>query len=137
MRVSQQNKYSYLGINNKESNFYTDIVIDVAEELLPVVVEIKREKKTSYSTPDVSHIIKQVDSYRQGIITEFEKDFPHSNHNIFAVKAFFISGKASKDKLSKYDLQQLERLEIEYRTYDDLLSMSRKIYVDTFDLNEE
>lgn len=133
LRVSQQDKFSYLNIDNSESRFYTDIIVEVGEEIFPVIVEVKREKKTSYSTPDVSEIIKQVNNYRKAIIKEYGKKYPDSHHNIYSVKAYFISGTASREKLDQEDYQQLVQNKIEYRTYEQLLRMSRNIYIDSFE----
>ena len=38
----------------------SDIIIRVHEEKFPIIVEIKREKKTSYSSPSCEQIIQQI-----------------------------------------------------------------------------
>ena len=61
--VETQNKYK-LKIADEQVEGRTDIIIRTADEPFPIICELKREKKTGYSTPNVSDIQTQVAKYR-------------------------------------------------------------------------
>jgi hypothetical protein len=106
---------------------YTDIIVEVSDELYPVIVEIKREKATAYSTPDVSQICAQIYNYQKALSEELSKDLrasvPASN-----IKAYFICGKKAFDKLDDNDRIKLQRSGIELRCYDELIRTAKRIF---------
>ena len=106
---------------------YTDIIIEVTDELYPVVVEIKREKATAYSTPDVNEICAQVYNYQKGIAEALTKEY---GKRILAneIKAYFVCGQLAFNKLDANDRDKLEANRIELRSYDELLRTSKRVF---------
>lgn len=136
--VSTQDRFSYLNIDNSESQVRTDIIIETAQELLPIIVEIKRSKKTAYSCPNVESIQAQINTYRKAIKEHLVKmpDSSLKGMDIFTIKAFFVCGSKEKDQLSADDLSILERNKIDLVTYDSLLEIAKNTY-SVFDVSEE
>lgn len=134
-KVSTQDKWNYLNIDNSESSLRTDIIVETSQDWFPIIVEIKRSKKTNYSCPDVSDIRKQINQYRECIITEINKK-DNLNIGIYNIKAYFICGKAEKQKLSQPAMAQLQSDHIELCTYDDLLTQAKSTY-SVFDVDSD
>ena len=87
VRITTQDRYKILIDNNKIEGI-SDIIVQVHEEKLPIIVELKREKKTSYSAPDCGKIIDQIRKYRKEIkeiLKTKEEYFERDN-----IKAFFF-----------------------------------------------
>lgn len=126
--VHTQNYYTLLSIDNGDAKkMYTDIIIEVTDELYPVVVEIKREKATAYSTPDVNEICAQVYNYQKGIAEALTKEY---GKRILAneIKAYFVCGQLAFNKLDANDRDKLEANRIELRSYDELLRTSKRVF---------
>ncbi len=126
-KVSTQNKWAYLNINNEEIKLRTDIIVETSQDRFPIIVEIKRSKKTNYSCPDVAEIRKQINQYREIMVNEINKK-ENLNIKIYNIKAFFICGKSERDKLSESAMSQLQSDKIDLVTYDDLLDQARSMY---------
>lgn len=125
--VHTQKYYELLNIDNNDTQrLYTDIIVEVTDELYPVVVEIKREKATSYSTPNVNDICTQIYNYQKAIAEDLVKH----GYNVGAndIKAYFICGKKAFDKLDSNDRSRLKQNKIELRSYDELIRTSKRIF---------
>jgi hypothetical protein len=136
-RVSTQDHFSYLNIDNSEAQVRTDIIVETAQDLFPVIVEIKRSKKTNYSCPDVQAIQGQINKYRKGIKEHLAKTSQSSfgGMNIFDIKAFFVCGIDEKNKISSDDFSILETNKIRLLTYEDLLEVAKNTY-SVFDISD-
>lgn len=118
------NKKYASGVNKKTG--YIDLLICVSEKEFPIIVEIKREKNTAYSTPNVELIIKQLTEYRRKYSREQKLSVEESNK----IELIFICGKAAKNKLDVYDFDDLKKAKINLFTYDELIENALKLYCD-------
>ena len=126
--VHTQDFYKLLNIDNgNETKLYTDIIVEVTDEMYPVVVEIKREKATAYSVPDVNEICTQVFNYKKGIAEDLTRKF---GQTVLAkdIKAYFICGTVAFNKLDQNDRDRLKSAGIEIRSYEELLRTSKRIF---------
>ena len=128
--VETQNKYK-LKIAEEEVEGRTDIIIRTADEPFPIICELKREKKTGYSTPNVSDIQTQVAKYREFIADEFDRsDIPIKVNDNKDIKAFFICGDEAYRKLTSRNLNTLKSSNIIVLTYRDIISQAERVYSD-------
>lgn len=126
--VHTQDYYQLLNIDNGDvTKLYTDIIVEVTDEIYPVVVEIKREKATAYSVPDVNQISNQIYNYQKGIAEALSKEYgktvPAKD-----IKAYFICGQTAFNKLDINDRDKLKLCGIDIRSYDELLRTSKRIF---------
>ncbi|MFS9219611.1 ATP-binding protein [Streptococcus sanguinis] len=128
--VETQNKYK-LKIAEEEVEGRTDIIIRTADEPFPIICELKREKKTGYSTPNVSDIQTQVAKYREFIADEIDRsDIPIKVNDNKDIKAFFICGDEAYRKLTSRNLNTLKSSNIIVLTYRDIISQAERVYSD-------
>lgn len=130
--VHTQDYHSLLNIDNGDiTRLYTDIIVEVSDERYPVIVEIKREKATAYSTPNVNEICAQIYNYQKGLSTELSKEY---GFVVAAsdIRAYFICGKAAFDKLDINDRTKLKQAGIELRYYDELIRTAKRIFEVSF-----
>jgi hypothetical protein len=128
--VETQNKYKLI-IAEEEVEGRTDIIIRTADEPFPIICELKREKKTGYSTPNVSDIQTQISKYREFIADEIDRsDMPIKVNDNKDIKAFFICGEEAYRKLTSRNLNTLKSSNIIVRTYQDIISQAERVYSD-------
>ncbi len=128
--VETQNKYK-LKIAEEEVEGRTDIIIRTADEPFPIICELKREKKTGYSTPNVSDIQTQVSKYREFIADEIDRsDIPIKVNDNEDIKAFFICGDEAYRKLTSRNLNTLKSSNIIVLTYQNIISQAERVYSD-------
>ena len=124
--VDTQQKYSFILDGNKVSG-RSDLIIKVSEESYPIICELKREKKTNYSAPDVDEITSQIRKYRRGIIELLKKEekieIPRDK-----IKAYYICGQKAFEKLSSDDMADLYKNSIEVCTYQKLIRIAEGVY---------
>lgn len=136
--VKTQDYYTLCGIDNeKPDKKYIDIIIDVASEINPVIVEIKREKATSYSVPNCQEIITQLLGYKKAIAEELKKQPDRASLRAADIKAYFVCGDIAMSKLSADDRQDLINNRIELKSYDILIRQAEAIFSAGFGLDEE
>lgn len=135
--VRTQDYYTLCAIdNNKPEKKYIDIIIDVAGEINPVIVEIKREKATAYSVPNSQEIITQILGYKKAIAEELKKQPERATLRAADIKAYFICGDTAMSKLSADDRQDLSNNHIELKSYDILIRQAEAIFSTNFGLDE-
>lgn len=128
--IETQNKYESIIAGNKVAG-RTDIIIRTADEPFPIICELKREKKTPYSTPNIVEIQTQITKYREFIAEDIEKST--SSIKVIRtqdIKAYYICGKDSYAKLNVRNLQSLREAKIEVMTYQDIIRQAEKVYSD-------
>ena len=125
--IETQKTYSDYIEKNKRTG-RTDIILRVSDEPLPIICELKRDKKTSYSAPSIIEIIGQINKYRECIARENE----HLKriNDLYDIKAYFICGdKAYNDlKNEKWALSQLDTNKINLETYQMLVERAERVY---------
>ena len=128
--VETQNKYK-LKIADEQVEGRTDIIIRTADEPFPIICELKREKKTGYSTPNVSDIQTQIAKYREFIADEIDRSDIHIKVNDNEdIKAFFICGDEAYRKLTSRNLNTLKSSNIIVLTYQNIISQAERVYSD-------
>ena len=128
--IETQCKYQSI-IQQTQISGRTDIITRVADEPFPIICELKREKKTGYSAPDISEIKSQIYKYRRFIADEVNRsDTPLKVTSTNDIKAYFICGSIAKEKLIDLDLDELRRDNIELKTYQDIIRQAERVYSD-------
>ena len=112
----------------------TDLLVYAKEEQYPVIVELKREKITNYSAPDVEEIINQIRRYRNGINSILKTQNKHVN-NIKDIPAYFIIGSKSHEKL-EITLNEIKDNNIKLLTYKHLIHIALNTYKTTLNANK-
>ena len=132
-KVSTQDKYKYLNIDNSIERSQIDIIIETNQSIYPIIVELKRSKKTAYSCPHVMDIINQIMKYRQAIVREYEKN----GHivQIYDIEAYFICGIDEKNTMYKREIDILSQNKINMITYNELINTAKSIY--SLDVDDE
>ena len=126
--IHTQNYYKILNIDNGDvTKLYTDIIVEVTDETYPVIVEIKREKATAYSVPNVNEICNQIYNYQKGLAEALTTEL---GRTVLAkdIKAYFICGSVAFGKLDQNDRDKLSLSGIQIRSYDELIRTSRRIF---------
>ncbi|KXT91707.1 hypothetical protein SORDD21_00668 [Streptococcus oralis] len=128
--IETQNKYKAI-IQERKVSGRTDIITKVADEPYPIICELKREKVTAYSTPEISEITNQIYKYRRFISDEINRsNNPLRISNTKDIKAYFICGEKSKEKLEDLDLIELKNNNIELKTYQEIIRQAERVYSD-------
>lgn len=128
--IETQNKYKVI-IQEQKVSGRTDIITKVADEPYPIICELKREKVTAYSTPEISEITNQIYKYRRFISNEINRsNNPLRISNTNDIKAYFICGEKSKEKLEDLDLTELKNNNIELKTYQEIIRQAERVYSD-------
>lgn len=126
--VHTQDYHQLLNIDNGDiTKLYTDIIVEVTDETYPVIVEIKREKATGYSTPNVNQICEQVYNYQKSLSEELSRELGHPVAAM-DIRAYFICGRQAFEKIDPNDRTKLQRSGIELRSYDELIRTSKRIF---------
>ena len=126
--VHTQDYYKLLNIDNgDEKKLYTDIIVEVSDEIYPVLIEIKREKATKYSMPNVTEISSQIYYYQKVMSENLTRELGHTV-NADDIKAYFICGQKAFEKLDENDRNKLMRDGICLRSYDELIRTAKRIF---------
>lgn len=124
-----QQWYTYLDIDNSDpTRVRTDIILEVSDERLPIVVELKREKKTQYSAPDANDVVSQIYKYRTAIsqkVQEVKREVCNAND----VKAYFICGTQALKHLhdNPSALTFLENNHINVLSYETMILTAERL----------
>lgn len=127
--IYTQQWYEYLGINNSDpEKLRTDIILEVSDERLPIIVELKREKKTQYSAPDAVDAQNQIFKYRRAICKKIQET-EGKTYEPNDIKAYFICGTQAIQKLrdNTSDLSLLETNHINVMSYETMISTAKRI----------
>ena len=126
--IYTQTWYKYLGIDNSDpERLRTDIIIEVSDERYPIIVELKREKATKYSTPNVLEVQNQIFKYRRAIAQKI-KETEGVDVRADDIKAYFICGTKAlhnlMDNLS--DIGLLKDNNIQTMSYEIMINTASK-----------
>lgn len=105
----------------------TDLLVYAKEEQYPVIVELKREKLTNYSAPNIQEIKAQISKYRKGINNILATENKAVN-DLSVIPAYFIIGMKSHNKLDATDFTDIKRDNITLLTYDNLIHIALNTY---------
>ncbi|MCQ4972443.1 ATP-binding protein [Lactococcus lactis] len=128
-KILTQQKYSAM-IDENKVNGRTDIIIEAGDEPYPIIIEVKRESSTAYSTPTVESIIAQISKYRR-LIKESLIDInpqQYGSVSLYNIKAYMVLGRKANRKLNPDDRDELNRNKIEILTYEGMIENAKNIY---------
>ncbi|AMB99901.1 hypothetical protein AWM75_07930 [Aerococcus urinaehominis] len=133
--IVENQKYFEANIDGESRVGYADLIINTADNDLPIVVELKREKKTNYSAPPADEIINQIKKYRTAILQKARNENSKVySSNLEDIEAYFICGKEALAKLEDYERNDIEHTnKIVIKTYDALISQARSMYKDVLE----
>lgn len=125
--VERQKHYKSIISNNKETKEnILDIVVSVSEENFPIIVELKRSKKTNYSAPTPEKIVSQIYRYRSALKQEIFGS--QGLENINDIKAYFICGVEAHKKIISEGIDHLRQNNVIVVTYEEIIAKAAKIY---------
>ncbi len=116
--------------NEKKDRVRTDIIIEVSDENYPIIIELKRDKYTNYSSPDAKEVVNQIYDYRTAIAERLTLD---SNDNSTVqssdIKAYFICGEKAMKKLKGHinSYKHIENNDIVLITYDSIVKRAKQL----------
>ena len=127
--IDQQKFFDYK-LTDTQVEGFSDILVHISELAYPVIVEVKRSKKTAYSTPSASALIQQVSKYRVGLLKEAKVQFPSiSLSEPKNIPAYVVVGKdAIRKWQADFEYSLFANNDIEVRTYTELISNAEKMY---------
>lgn len=127
-QIGTQEKLERILDSNKKEDTkigYIDIIVEVADIRYPVIIEIKREKKTSYSAPNKTIILEQINSYRDAIMKQKYNDESDSVN----IPAYFICGTKAMNQISQSDKDNLQNTnKIQLLTYEQIIENTKAMY---------
>lgn len=119
--------------NNFKKNFL-DILIRVAEEEYPIIVELKKNTAAGYARVNYLDIYGQVTNYRRAMIQKVPE---LKNVDEKEIKVIFIlsedtglPGSGNSIELSEDEIRMLEGMNISVLKYSKILAEARKMYKD-------
>lgn len=130
---SQERYKEYVEKNRTNKSGIIDILIDSSEEKYPVIIELKRSKKTSYSFPTALEIFTQITNYRTHIIN---KDFKDQHVNTYDIKAYFIcSNDLKSNNFNDNDFNLFDTNKIKILTYEMIIDNAKRMYKEALELD--
>lgn len=124
----------YHNIRKEDGDFeraFLDILIRVAEEKYPIIVELKKNEPTGHAKVSYSQIYDQITKYRTALKQKFtELEYVQDED----IKAVFIlsedAGVETKNriKFSEKEIELLNSSNIEVLKYNKIIEQSRKMY---------
>lgn len=126
-------KYFKLEKDNKKfKRNFIDILIKVAEEEYPVIIELKKNNPTGHANVTFTDIYKQVTNYRRAMIQKIPELEPTKEKQI---KVVFIlpedtgmSGNHNTIELSELEIEMLDKSNITILKYNKILAEAKKMY---------
>lgn len=134
--------YALLKKDNEESKRnYIDILIKVAEEKYPVIIELKKNEPTGHAKVTYTDIYDQVTKYRKALIQSNPK---LGNIRNSEIKAIFIlsedtglPGDGNTIQIPEDELDMLSRINITVLKYNDILVEAKKMYREHINYQKE
>lgn len=129
-----------LGDNNFKKNFL-DILIRVAEEEYPIIVELKKNTAKGYAKVVYTDIYNQVTNYRRAMIQKVP-DLKGINEK--EIKVIFIlsedtglPGSGNNIEISVDEKQMLESMNISILKYNKIMAEAKKMYKDHLEYQKQ
>ncbi|CAH1851128.1 hypothetical protein [Convivina intestini] len=135
-KITQQKYYKFSLPNNPNEKItgFSDILVYVSEESFPVIVEVKRETSTTYSTPNAMALIAQIDKYREGLFNAAPAHHKES-HRAGEIKAVVVVGDEALEKwMDRNQLSKFDDNHIEVKTFNNLIENARSLYDNQFEI---
>ncbi|WP_159640148.1 hypothetical protein [Erysipelothrix anatis] len=134
-----QKYYKLLYPNGEEKRNFLDILIHVAEEEYPVIVELKKNNPKDHANVGFTDIYTQIKNYRQAIIQNTPELKEHQEKEITAY--FIISEDTgieteNRISISKDELIILNQSNIKVVKYNELLTGIKRMYKEHLDFLE-
>lgn len=127
--ILTQTWYKYLKIDNSNpERVRTDIILEISDDPFPIIVELKREKKTAFSAPDVDEVLRQICCYRRAIVQKLREQ-NKQDIDPFRINAYLICGSEALTKLNSNtaDLSILDQNKIIIISYEQIIQRAKRI----------
>lgn len=130
------NTQVYHNIRKDDGNFeraFLDILIKVAEEKYPIIVELKKNEPTGHAKVTYSDIYNQIDKYRVALkqkFSELEKVDDTDIKAVFIISEDMGIESGNKIDLKEREVKQLKDINIEILKYNQIVDQSQKMYQD-------
>lgn len=129
----RQKYYKSINKNGEEERSFIDMIVFVAEEPYPVIVEYKKNTATGHANVEFEDIHKQIKKYKSAIIQNSENNLKGYNED--DIKAYYIisedsgiTGTGNKIQLDEKEVQMLEFQNVKIIKYNEILRNARRIY---------
>lgn len=135
-----QKYYKTISSSGQEKRNFLDILIHVAEEDYPVIVELKKNTAKDHALVNYTDIYNQIKNYRQAIVQNRPELEIHDEEDI---KAYFIIsedagiGTGNKIELTDKEYGRLNDSNIKVIKYNKLLTDIRRMYKEHLSYLEE
>ena len=129
--IETQTWLKHVSANNENpERVRTDIILEVIDEPLPIIIELKREKSTGYSAPNSKEVVNQIQDYRTAIAQRLTSDsIDNSKVSASKIKAYFICGNKAMEKLkfNQDDYDHIIKNDITLISYDSIVKRAKKL----------
>lgn len=132
-KAIKQKYYKSIDKSGNAHKNFIDILIEVAEEEYPIIVELKKNTPTGHAKIEVEDITSQVRQYRKALI----QNLPNNLENIEPedIKAYYIisedtglQGTGNAIEISKKDLENFKNSNITLLKYNQIIDNAYKSY---------
>ena len=136
-----QQYYKTIQPNDTWRRNFLDILITVAEEEFPVIVELKKNNPIDHAYVEYSDIYNQIKQYRKAIM----QNTPElKNIEANEIKAYFvvsentgIQGVGNKIELTSEEVKMLEQQRIYILKYNEIIKKTRRLYREHLEILQE
>ncbi|MZU11609.1 hypothetical protein GUI51_05550 [Enterococcus mundtii] len=127
-----QKYYKFVHEDGQSKGNFLDILIHVAEESFPIIVELKKNTPTGHANVKYTTIYDQISRYRNAIIQntpEFKDIDPIEIKAVFVLSEDSgVEGSGNKIELTEREINKLEQDRITLVKYSELLRNARRMY---------
>lgn len=132
IEIITEKYYKYVREDNTVRRNFIDILVSVAEEKYPIIVELKKNNPKDHAKVKYVDIYSQINHYRQAIkqsVDEFES-IDDNNIPVWFILSedSGIEGSGNKIELSLKEIELLEAQNIKLVKYNKLLNNARRMY---------
>lgn len=129
-----------LGENNFKKNFL-DILIKVAEEKYPIIIELKKNTAKGYAKVSYTAIYDQIEKYRRAMIQNMPELKKVSEEDIKVI--FILSedaglpGSGNSIELKEKEIEMLKESNVFILKYNKILAEAKKMYSEHLEYHKE
>lgn len=131
----KQQYFKSINSDGEVQRNFLDMLVFVAEEDLPIIVEYKKNMATGYANVSFTDIYDQIDRYREAVIQNYDGSLSSRDIKETDIKAIFIisedtgpQGSGNKIELKDNQLEILKNNNIKILKYNEILNNARNLY---------
>lgn len=132
IKLRRQKFFRLIKPDDKMKRNFLDIYIEVAEDDLPIIVELKKNNPVDHAFVSYTDIYTQIDNYRTAII---QSNDDWTTINPLDIKAYFILsedsgtvGSGNKIVLKDHEIKNLNNMNIKILKYNKLINNAKAMY---------